>query len=403
MNVLFLTLIRITDVNDRGIYNDLIREFRAKGHRVFIVSPTERKFKQKTGLYEQDGINILKVRTLNIQKTNILEKGIGTILLEYQFQKAIKKYLGEMKFELILYSTPPITLTRVVKSIKKRYKATSYLLLKDIFPQNAVDLKMFTEHGLLYKYFRWKEKNLYTVSDYIGTMSPANVSYLIKHNPQVIPSKVEVCPNSIKLVNNIITADQKASTRIKYNIPINSTVFLYGGNLGKPQGTDFLLKVLESNLDNLKVYFIIVGEGTEYQRINKWFGRINPANAMLLNTLLKNEYDQLAQSCDVGMIFLDKCFTIPNYPSRLLSYMEFRLPVIAATDPSTDIGKIAEENGYGFWSLSGDIEGINNNIGKLLNDPGLLRKMGEAGHNFLLNNYTVEKSYSIIMSHFEKN
>jgi glycosyltransferase involved in cell wall biosynthesis len=402
MDVLFLTLIRITDVNDRGIYNDLIREFRDNGHQVFVVTPTERRFNLKTGLSEQDGIKILRVQTLNIQKTNIIEKGIGTIFLEYQFQKAIKKYLGEIRFDLILYSTPPITLTRVVKSVKKNSKATSYLLLKDIFPQNAVDLNMFSKHGLLYKYFRWKERELYNVSDYIGTMSPANVKYLIGHNPQITPSKIEVCPNSIKPVNNLLTPDQKKSIRIKYKIPLNSIVFIYGGNLGKPQGLDFFLKVLESNRDPLKAFFVIIGSGTEYSKIKSWFDRNNPANAILLSEMPKNEYDQLVQSCDVGMIFLDIRFTIPNYPSRLLSYLENKMPVIAATDPNTDVGKRAEENSYGFWSMSGDIESINKNIGKFSNNPDLIRGMGEFGYRFLRENYTVENSYKIIMSHFKK-
>ena len=35
-------------------------------------------------------------------------------------------------------------------------------------------------------------------------------------------------------------------------------------------------------------------------------------------------------------------FTIPNYPSRLLSYLEYKKPVLCATDMATDIGSIAE-------------------------------------------------------------
>jgi len=37
------------------------------------------------------------------------------------------------------------------------------------------------------------------------------------------------------------------------------------------------------------------------------------------------------------MIFLDYRFQIPNFPSRLLSYMAAGMPVIVATDPNTDM------------------------------------------------------------------
>src|SRR5690554_6830775 len=109
MNILFLTVSIIDDINKRGIYTDLLRYFINQGHKVYIVSPTERRFKKKTHLIKKENHSILKVRTLNIQKTNSIEKGIGTILLEYQFNKAIKKHFKNIYFDLILYSTPPIT------------------------------------------------------------------------------------------------------------------------------------------------------------------------------------------------------------------------------------------------------------------------------------------------------
>ena len=112
------------------------------------------------------------------------------------------------------------------------------------------------------------------------------------------------------------------------------------------------------------------------------------------------EYDELVESCDVGLIFLDPRFTIPNYPSRLLSYLEYKMPVLMATDVNTDIGSIAEENGYGFWCENGDLEKFNLLLDKLASDPSLRNQMGENGYIFLEENYTVEKSYEIIMKHF---
>lgn len=81
-------------------------------------------------------------------KTNIVEKGIGQLMLEGMFKRAMNKYFGNVKFDLILYSTPPITFNNVIKTAKKRNpNAVTYLLLKDIFPQNAVDLGMMTKRA----------------------------------------------------------------------------------------------------------------------------------------------------------------------------------------------------------------------------------------------------------------
>lgn len=400
MNILFILLYRISDVRQRNIYNDLMRKFRDEGHQVHIVSSVERRFKEKTQIKEQDGIHLLQVKTLNVQKTNIVEKGLGTLLLEYQFHHAIHKYFSHVKFDLILYSTPPITLTSVIRSIRKRDKARTYLLLKDIFPQNAVDIGMLNRHGLLYRFFRLKEKKLYKCSDFIGCMSPANVRYLLAHNPSIPPQKVEVNPNSIELSGLNLSVNERNILRTKYQVPVSQTVFVYGGNLGKPQGIDFLMEVILDNVDNKKAFFLIVGSGTEYNRLNAWFKGNEPSNAMLIPGLPQEEYDRLVQTCDVGLIFLDRRFTIPNFPSRLLSYLENKMPVIAATDPNTDIGVIAEENGFGFRVVNGDKEGFKEAVLKLSNEKSPRMEMGENGYNYLCENYLVSNSYDKIMSHF---
>ena len=80
----------------------------------------------------------------------------------------------------VLWSHIP-TFKKVIDYFKKRDNATTFLLLKDIFPQNAVDLGILSKRGvkgIIYRFFRKKERDLYRISDYIGCMSPANVAYV---------------------------------------------------------------------------------------------------------------------------------------------------------------------------------------------------------------------------------
>lgn len=403
MNIIFITVSNINSIKEKGIYADLMRKFRDEGHQVHIVSPIERRFGQETHVIDTDGVKILKVRTLNIQKTNVVEKGIGTLLIEKQYQSAIKKKLGDVKFDLILYSTPPITFTNVVRFLKKRNPhAISYLLLKDIFPQNAVDIGMFGEKSVFNWYFRKKEVSLYKSSDYIGCMSPANVEYLLKHNSFLEKNMVEVAPNAHELIERKLEDGQESAERYyirkKYDLPTNIPIFIYGGNLGKPQGIDYLIKCLDANKRRLDCYFIVVGNGTEYSKLEAWYKVNHTLNMKLMQRLPEEDYDMLVRSCDVGLIFLDYRFTIPNYPSRLLGYIENKMPVICATDVNTDIGRIAEENGYGYWCESVKPEDFTALVDKMLASDR--KAMGEKGYEFLKNNYLVEHTYNAIMAHF---
>lgn len=397
MNILFLTITRFTDITERGIYTDLLRKFAKEGHSVYVVSPRERRFGEPTGLVRQEQGTILGVRTLNLQKTNVIEKGLGTILFESQFKSAIKKHLNGIQWDLILYSTPPITFSRVLRYLKRNSpSAKTYLLLKDIFPQNAVDLGMFSKRSPFYLFFRKKEKQLYRLSDHIGCMSPANVRFVVEHNPGIPPEKVEVAPNSIELAPRI-PVDREA-VRLKYGLPTDMPVFIYGGNLGKPQGIDFLIRCLDANANRGNCFFLVVGTGTELPKLKKWYQENQPHSVKVMDGVPKEEYDILVQSCDVGMVFLDHRFSIPNYPSRLLSYLEYRMPVLCATDANTDIGRIARENGYGYWCESNSVERFTATLEKMISSD--LSEMGEAGYRFLCENYLVQNTYSAIMSHY---
>lgn len=406
MNILFLTLIDFDNIDERGIYQDLLREFAKNGHKIFVVSPVEKQKKQNTRIIKTDKATILKLKIGNTQKTNLIEKGISTITIEPRFIAGIKKYFSHVKFDLVIYSTPPITFCRAIEFVKKRDGAKTYLMLKDIFPQNAVDLEMMSKTGLkgiIYRFFRNKEKKLYRISDHIGCMSQANVDYVIKHNPEIDPNIVEICPNSIDVIDISVDEGIRNKIRSKYNIPLDKRVFVYGGNLGKPQGIDFMIECLKSQEKNEDVFFIIVGDGTEFNKINNYVNKDKPKNVKLMKRLPKIDYDQLVGACDIGMIFLDHRFTIPNFPSRLLSYMQAKIPVLAVTDPNTDIGKVIVDGGFGWWCESNNVENFSKVIRQIKENEHEMSNNN--GFCFLTNKYCVQLSCAMILNsiYMEKN
>ncbi len=391
MNILFLNLLKFSSFEEKNIYTDLLREFIKSGHNVFAVCPSERRNAEKTNLRKFGDNSILTVKTFNIQKTNILEKGIGTLAIKHQFIKAIKKFFKDIKFDLILYPTPPITLYGVVKYFKKKNNAKTYLMLKDIFPQNAVDLGLMKTtglKGLIYKYFRKQEKKLYAVSDKIGCMSPANVEYVLKHNPEINKNKLEVFPNCIDVQEISLTEEEKKQIRIKYELPLDRKIFVYGGNLGKPQGIPFIIECLKAEKNNKDLFFLIIGDGTEYPKLEQYSQESKQENFKLLRRLPTKEFDKVVASCDVGLIFLDHRFTIPNFPSRLLSYMQVGLPVLACTDTTTDVGKVIVEGGFGWWCESNNVYNFTSKIRSILKIDSLEIRQIEL--EYLKNNYNVK-------------
>lgn len=395
MNVLFLSISALPHMSSHSISLDLLREFRRNGHNVYAVGAIERGSDGVTMVSEEEGCKVLRVKIGKNKKANLIEKGITTVFLPLIYKNAVKKYFSGVKFDLILYPTPPVTHVGTVSYIKKRDNAKAYLLLKDIFPQNAVDLGMMSKRSPAYKYFRHQEKLLYNTSDYIGCMSQANVDFVLRHNPYVNPKKVHICPNAIEVLEKEKNPEKKAQIRTRYNIPQDARVFVYGGNIGKPQGIPFIIECLRENSNKADRFFVICGKGTEYKKLENYVNNEKPSNVLLMQSLPKEEYEELVTSCDVGLIFLDKRFTIPNFPSRLLSYMQNGMPVVSCTDKNSDVGKVIEENGFGWGCTSDSVESFTRVTDKACVTE--LDEMGDKALAVLKRDYTSERCYRIIM------
>lgn len=397
MNVLYFKAGGIAGIAEHTIYTDLLNKFVEKGHQVYVVAANERRSKQSTEYIVDNGVHVLRVKTGNITKCGLIEKVVSLLLFEKQYICAIQKYYNDIKFDLVLYSTPPIMAEGVVKYIKKRDSAKSYLMLKDIFPQNAVDIGLMKKTGfmgLFYQYSRRKEIALYNISDKIGCMSPANVKFLLDNNPLINKEKVNICPNCIEVIDRSVDQNTRTVIREKYGIPIDKKVLIYGGNLGKPQGISFMIDCLRKQNDD-NMFFLIVGDGTEFGLIEKYISDEKPKNVKLMNRLPKEDYDTMVGACDVGMIFLDHRFTIPNFPSRLLAYMQAKIPVYALTDPICDIKDAILEGKFGWWTESNSVDAFLDKLKEInLSD---LRELGKNSYSYLVNNYSITRAYDSIM------
>ena len=404
MNVLFFTIDNVTSFKTRSIYMDLINKFRREGHYVTVVSVCEKR-DQKSDTprrFELEDGEIVKVFSPNVTKvSNYIKKGISLVYLNSLYKKAARQAIRNHNYDLVLYGSPPVTVYGAVDFIKKRQGSYTYLLLKDIWPYDCLfgdALSTKGWKGIAFDILKLMARKLYSVSDTIGCMSPANIKFLTDNEPGIEKSKIEVNPNSVEPFGIELTKAEILETRLKYGIPTNKVIFLYGGNLGIPQGIEFALEAVKASRSVKDACFVFVGGGTAREIVERAKRTQEYENLFFIPPMQKDEYDQLAYACDVGLIFLNHDCLAPNYPSRLLSYMQARLPVICATDVYTDVGRIAEVNGYGLSCESNDTKQFVNCVSSMM-DEDKRNTMGEMAHNYFIENYTSDTSFHIIMNH----
>lgn len=396
MRVLFLLLYHPEPHESSNLYADLVNEFTKNGHEVVVVSAA--KEGNATTFKKENDVAVLRVKTKQFFNVHPVAKGIATLLLPFRFKKAIIKFLSEKKFDLILAPTPPITFVDVISYLKKKYKVKSLLILRDIFPQNARDLGMMS-NPLIFNYFRKKEKKLYRYSDFIGCMSQGNIDYVVKHNPEVNPEKLFLLPNWQKAAP-ILKRDK--SIKERYGLA-DRFVAIFGGNIGEPQKIENIVTLAQQYRENNRIVFLIIGSGARKSYLEQLVARCALNNVVINDSLPRSDYEQLVANADIGLISLSEKFTIPNIPSKTLSYFNAKIPVLAAVDANTDYGKLLEDAGAGLWSVTGDLDSYKRNFEMLYNSAELRNKMGENGYVYLIKYLTVEIAYLTIISKMDFN
>ncbi len=380
MRILYITTCFPKPDNGATIYTDLAESLHATGHEITVAVSEQPKNKQQTELKKERGFDVLRIITGNYHDVGYIEKGITTLKIPVLMRKGILKYLGNLKFDLILFESPPVTNADLISWAKKQFNCPAYLMLKDIFPQNAIDIGIIKDNSILSKYFISKEKELYQTADYIGCMSTANIQYLIDHNPWLEPGKLELFPNTKKITTDI--HPKEFPIRKKHGIPESSSVFLFGGNMGKPQYIDLLCELIQKCKDEKDIYFMFVGRGTDRNKLENTIKDYKIENAVVIENLPRDQYEQITKECNIGLVVLDPRFTIPNYPSRILSYMEFEKPILAATDNVSDIKELIEKAQCGEWVWSGNSDDFIKKV-KEMSKSNMLSVMGENGRKYI--------------------
>ena len=408
MNILFITIENYRDCNSRSIYMDMINEFIRCGHHVTVLSACEERDRKTDDqpIYVVGGsCEIRKVYVPNLTKMqNFVIKGVNLLRSIPLYNIAAQKAMKARTYDLVVYGSPPISIYQAVGSVKRKQKAHTYLMLKDIWPYDCLfggALSMQGWKRLAFAYLAHLARKLYEVSDFIGCMSPANIRFLTENEPKLDRAKIGICPNCVIPFSVSMTEDEKNALRRQYGIPEEKTVFVYGGNLGVAQGIDFAIDSVMAASKVKDAFFVFVGGGTEMDKLVCRAEENNMNNFLLLPAMPKDKYETLVFACDVGLVYLNYECLAPNYPSRLLSYMQASLPVLCATDSYTDVGKIAEDNGYGLACRSNDVKEFSACVEKLC-EKKVRKKMGENAYHYLEKHYTTKTVVGNILSWAEK-
>ncbi|WP_448820805.1 glycosyltransferase family 4 protein [Cetobacterium sp.] len=394
MNILCLLPRYYEERNSSTLEKELVLEL-AKENYITVVTLSETG---ETYLKKIENVEILKINVGDYysHKVTKIDKGLTMLKLPYIFSYNIKKYLGKNNYNLIITSTPMLNNPLLMKKLKSLYSSKILLIIWDIFPQNAIDLKIL-KNKLLVKVLKKIYGKAIDLADYISCMSQGNKNYLLQKYPE-IQEKIFILKNWAQIKKK--PTFNKKLIREKYGYSEQDFVCIFGGNMGKPQKLENILELAKKSLEDINIKFLFVGKGTEKNLLENKVKNENISNVKFLNHIPREEYELVTASCDIGLVSLDERFTVPNFPSKTTDYFKLELPILASLDScaAADYGNFLQnEVKAGLFTLAGDTDELYSQLLKLKNNDKLKIELGKNGRQYYENELGVDKACEVIM------
>jgi len=375
--------------------HDLGVELRKQGHEVTVITPNHLNTRN-IELSAEEGLLVARIKTGRLKGVSRLARAVREARLSATLWRRGGKFFRDHPCDLIIFYSPSIFFGELARKLKSLWECPAYLILRDIFPQWAVDAGVLRE-GLVCRFFRMKELEQYAAADIIGVQSPANLDYFSRRLPNN-NYHLEVLPNWAALEEpNIVSANYRDRLGLK-----DKVVFFYGGNIGVAQDPDNIIRLARSLQRESHIYFLLAGDGSEAERLKAAIAVQGLNNIRLLPSAEQQEYLAMLSEFDVGLVSLDRRLQTQNFPGKILGYMYFAMPILCSVNPGNDVGAMLEKNGAGMSCLNGDDEAFSANALKLANDTVLRRTMGRNSRQLLEKEFDVSIIANRILSHFKE-
>jgi glycosyltransferase involved in cell wall biosynthesis len=367
---------------------DLAEEFLLGGHQILILTP-DMNGVLGCSLGIESGVNVIRLGTLKTKTSNLFQRAFAELTLPlFMIFNFSRSPISKLKFDGIVWYSPTIFFGLLIKYLKFKNNCRTYLILRDIFPDIAVDLGIL-KNRLVFKFFKILEFFQYSLADTIGVQSKANIEYL-RH--WTVQKKI-----NLEVLNNWQSKRSGGKTfSLKDKAILNDKkIIVYAGNIGVMQGFDLVLSLGESLALNDKWVILLIGRGTEVARLKNEVDRLHIKNIIFHDEVEPEEIADLLLQCDIGLLLLDPRLKTHNIPGKLISYMRAGLPILARVNSGNDLSALINEHQIGKVS-EGDPKVFLSYAKDLVNDESLRHFFGRNSKDKVEDLFGVHAAYKHI-------
>jgi glycosyltransferase involved in cell wall biosynthesis len=370
---------------------DLSLEFARQGHQITVLLPSSEQ-DEPWILEQNESIKVLRLKALRTKDIGYIRRTFGELTMPFLMLFNLRKSpLYKERWEGVIWYSPSIFHGPLASALKKKSGCKSYLIIRDIFPEWAVDMKLM-KRGLPYVFFKAVARYQYSVADVIGVQTSGNVGYFSQWKLQ--PGRtLEVLQNWLG-----VRLHGSCPIRLDQTSLANRKIFVYAGNMGVAQGMDILLDLVEQFSYRTDVGFLFVGRGSESARLKDSAQERRLQNVLFYDEIHPDDIPNLYDQCTAGIVSLDPRHKSHNIPGKFLTYMQSGLPVLGNINPGNDLVNMIRNEQVGQVCDSNRLDDLVKTAHKLLDQVELDEMIKSRCRKFFEREFAVKNAVDQIVT-----
>jgi putative colanic acid biosynthesis glycosyltransferase WcaI len=330
------------------------RGMRDRGHTVDVVAAHPHYPEPRWGTRllpyreRRDGIDVLRL-PLWIGRASAAER----YRQELSFMSAQTAALPFLSKPDVLVSASPSfpALLPAIWNVRAR-RIPWVLWLHDLLPDGATATGLVDDGGTVIKLARRLERAAYRTADRIVVLSRAFTDNLV--SKEVPVEKIDLIYDPATRRPKSITAPHAGSRALR---------LLSMGNIGHSQGLTALVRAFEARPDLVQeALLVITGTGVAADEAR---AEIRSERVRMLGLVDDEDLEEELRYADIGFVSQHYEGSEFNIPSKLMNFMAYGLPVLAAVNPGGEVARIVRDSGAGWVVDSSDPDAFPGEVARL--------------------------------------
>jgi glycosyltransferase involved in cell wall biosynthesis len=285
----------------------------AKGHKIHLIS-----FEKKQRFLSDESRILCIIEKSNIEWIPLSYTArppvISTLWDIYRLSRKVNALIKNTKVEIIHCRSYISALIGL--SIKRKKKIPFVFDMRGFWADERVDGKIWNLKNPLfrwvYQYFKKKEKQFFTESDHIISLTQAGKEEILKMNlPGVSDEKITVIPccTDFNLFCPATDLKQKENTRKELEIPVNKTVISYLGSFGTWYMAEEMLDFFKCLLTKFPdAIFMLISRDDPAKIMDLVISKNIHPSSIRIRTATRQEVPTLLSISDATLFFINPVF-----------------------------------------------------------------------------------------------